>query len=145
MPSNSICPNKQDICMVLTVDPFAPDCTINCKLFSGNLHINPAGRQHLFMAFVKESMVVLYERSIIYKDYCKSPQIYISTKLTQKKSIITYLSKLGIGGTPFFQHIDHFIQTGGSGDLQSFGNSFFTDLPAFLNYFLALFVSMPQS
>lgn len=63
--------------MVLTVDPFAPDCTINCKLFSGNLHINPAGRQHLFMALVKESKLVLYERSIICQDNVNYRQNYI--------------------------------------------------------------------
>lgn len=29
LPSNSICPKRHEICMVLTVEPFAPDCTIN--------------------------------------------------------------------------------------------------------------------
>lgn len=48
LPSNSICPSRQEICMVFTVEPFAPEPTINCKLFSGNLQSNPAGRQTLF-------------------------------------------------------------------------------------------------
>lgn len=47
LPSNSICPNEPDICTVLTEDPFAPDPTINCKLFSGNLQSRPSGTQAL--------------------------------------------------------------------------------------------------
>lgn len=32
-------------CIVFTVDPLAPDCTINCKLFSGKLLWRPRGMQ----------------------------------------------------------------------------------------------------
>lgn len=46
-PSNSIWPSRQEICIVFTVEPFAPELTINCKLFSGNLHSKPAGRHTL--------------------------------------------------------------------------------------------------
>ena len=48
-PSNSICPSKHEICIVFTVEPLAPDVTISCKLFSGNLHKSPAGRHVLKM------------------------------------------------------------------------------------------------
>lgn len=47
LPSNSIWPSRQDICIVFTVDPLAPDWTINCRLFCGNLQTRPAGRQVL--------------------------------------------------------------------------------------------------
>lgn len=46
-PSNSIWPSRQEICIVFTVEPFAPELTINCKLFSGNLHSKPAGKHTL--------------------------------------------------------------------------------------------------
>jgi len=37
LPSSSIFPKQlHDICIVFTVDPFAPDCTISCKLLLGN-------------------------------------------------------------------------------------------------------------
>jgi len=53
-PSNSICPSRQEICMVFTMDPLAPDRTINCRLFDGNLVIRPLGRQVL----EKEKMLI---------------------------------------------------------------------------------------
>lgn len=47
LPSNSIWPSRHEICIVLTVEPLAPEPTINWRLFSGNLHRRPAGRQVL--------------------------------------------------------------------------------------------------
>lgn len=47
LPSNSIWPSRHEICIVLTVEPLAPDWTISCRLFSGNFFINPTGRHNL--------------------------------------------------------------------------------------------------
>lgn len=47
LPSNSIWPKQQEICMVFTVEPLAPELTMSCRLFSGNLLRRPAGRHIL--------------------------------------------------------------------------------------------------
>lgn len=62
-PSNSICPRRQEICMVLTVLPLAPATTMSCKLFCGNLEIRPPGRQTLLILLVYSSSACLYSLS----------------------------------------------------------------------------------
>lgn len=57
LPSNSIWPRQHEICMVLTVEPLAPDPTINCKLLSGNLQSKPAGKQILFEQNLRKLMI----------------------------------------------------------------------------------------
>lgn len=42
-PSSSICPSKHEICMQLTTEPFAPDWTINWRLFWGKFLSKPEG------------------------------------------------------------------------------------------------------
>lgn len=60
-PSNSICPSKHDICIVFTVEPFAPDCTISCRLLSGNEHKRPAGKQVLQTKTNKTNRVIFFK------------------------------------------------------------------------------------
>lgn len=68
-PSNSIWPSKQEICIVLTIDPLAPDNTISCKLFSGNLHVNPAGKQVLqrkYQVCTSETFILKEHNLLVY-------------------------------------------------------------------------------
>ena len=102
-PSSSICPSKQEICMVLTVEPLAPERTISCRLLLGNFSIKPLGRHALLIALLAGFSFSLYPRSMSARrlGIFRLSRWYTSRRSFKSSGLI---SSLGFRPTPMAAH-----------------------------------------